>query len=514
MHQLTAQLAIDKGLATAGVWKGRSCMSTWMAALAAHHAKMRRQHPADRLLIVFDIDGTLLDLRHMMFYLLTRYDKENGTDYFRHLRVTDIDMHEHVMDQFLRKLGLPEAACAQIESWYRERYWSTETINASHLAFDNALDMIRWFQLQPQTTVALNTGRLEMLRADTLASLNRMGEDYGIHFTDELLYMRPNDWVDGVSTRKVMGIQHVQTLGYRVIAFIDNEPNNLAAIAQSGLADEILLLHVDTIYLSPIEVLPATAVQGDNYTLHDLISEEQLPPALDLVWHGVNDRINLRQFLGSPIPWAELDVNLDPTGQRLILRHDTFAERAHSASETWLTLEEALAACVHHNKAVKLDFKVGGAWIEQTLALVEQAALPAARLWFNGDVRMLDARWTRQLAERYPGAVIQVPIGFLRRFVDQPGALQNELECLRAWGINRFSLNWQHAETRRMTKLLTDWGYEINLYGVTDLSSFLQAMLLSPRSLTCDFNFPAWGYYGRGSGYLGKYYEYVLKADE
>ncbi len=488
-------------------------MAHWMAALAAHHAKMRCQYPNDQLLVVFDIDGTILDLRHMMFYLLTRYDQENGTTYFRNLLVTDIDMHEHIMDQFLLKLGLPEDVRTQIETWYRERYWSTETINASHLAFDKVLDVIRWLQLQPQTTVALNTGRMEALRADTLASLNRMGELYGVQFTDELLYMRPNDWGEGVSKRKVMGIRHVQTLGYRVIAFIDNEPNNLAAVTQSGIADEILLLHVDTIYLSPLEMLPATAIQGDSYALTELISEAQVPPDLDLVWHGVNDRINLRQFLASSIPWGELDVNLDPVHNTLILRHDTFTERPPTAGESWLTLEAGVAACVQQHKAIKLDFKVGGDRIEQALAVVEQAALPPQRLWFNGDLRILDERWIGQLAERYPGAVIQVPIGFLRSFVDQPATLQAELARLTAVGLNRFSLNWQHAQTRYMVKLLTEWGYAINLYGVTDLSSFLQAMLLSPRSLTCDFNFPEWGYYGRGSGYLGKYFNYRLQAD-
>ena len=485
-------------------------MTNWMAALAAHHAQMQRAYPQDELLIIFDIDGTILDLRHMIFYLLTRYDREHGTDHFRNLSLTDIDVHENVIDRFLSRLGLPEMARAEIERWYLERYWSPEIIATAHYAFENAFAVIRWLQIQPRTTVALNTGREERMRADTLAALNRMGEQYDVRFTDALLYMRPDDWVDGVAARKVMGIDHVRAMGYRVIAFIDNEPANLAAIAASPGTEAMLLLHADTIFLSPLEMLPPAALKGDRYSLLDLITEEQLPPTIDLVWHGVNDPINLRQFISSPVPWAELDVNLDPTSAALILRHDTLDERPALPGEQWLTLEAALCRCAQWQKKVKLDFKVAGAPMEQSLALVDHYGFAAERLWFNGEVRILDEPWVRRLAEHYPGAVIQTPIGFLRNLLDQPATLQAEVQRLAGWGFNRFSLNWHHAETRRMAKVLMAWGYAVNLYGIPDLDAFLQALLLLPRAITCDFNFPTWGYYGRGSGQQGHFIEYTL----
>lgn len=246
-------------------------MANWMAALAAHHNAMRRNYPKDELMILFDIDGTILDLRHMMLYLLQRYDREHGTAHFPNLVLTDIDVHEAVMDRLLARLGLEEEARTEIEAWYLEHYWSSETIATSHYAFAQVFDVIGWLQRQPHTTVGLNTGRLELLRADTLSSLNRLGETAGVHFTNELLYMRPDDWTEGVAVRKVMGVQAVQAAGYRVIAFVDNEPGNLAAIAQCEGADDILLLHANTIFLSPLEALPATAIQGDCYDWREFI---------------------------------------------------------------------------------------------------------------------------------------------------------------------------------------------------------------------------------------------------
>ena len=41
----------------------------------------------------------------------------------------------------------------------------------------------------------------------------------------------------------------------------------------------------------------------------------------------------------------------------------------------------------------------------------------------------------------------------------------------------------------------------------------MRAVLLEPRSITADFNFPEWHYYGRGSGQKGQYHEYSLEDE-
>ena len=58
---------------------------------------------------------------------------------------------------------------------------------------------------------------------------------------------------------------------------------------------------------------------------------------------------------------------------------------------------------------------------------------------------------------------------------------------------------------------MDQWGFEVNIYNVPDLEAFLQAVLLMPRSITSDFNFPEWHYYGRGSGHNNMHYEYSMR---
>jgi hypothetical protein len=66
-------------------------------------------------------------------------------------------------------------------------------------------------------------------------------------------------------------------------------------------------------------------------------------------------------------------------------------------------------------------------------------------------------------------------------------------------GITRLSLRWAPS-SRAVLDILEALGWEVNLYGVPDLEAFLDASLMLPASVTADFNFPEWRYYGKGSG--------------
>lgn len=78
------------------------------------------------------------------------------------------------------------------------------------------------------------------------------------------------------------------------------------------------------------------------------------------------------------------------------------------------------------------------------------------------------------------------------------------LRELSSWGISRFSVSWYTPHSRTLVDRLEAWGYEVNVYGVHDLESFLQAVLLLPRSVTADINFPEWDLHGTGSGTQSK----------
>ncbi len=72
---------------------------------------------------------------------------------------------------------------------------------------------------------------------------------------------------------------------------------------------------------------------------------------------------------------------------------------------------------------------------------------------------------------------------------ERPDFARQILASLSEWGVSRVSINWESLEHRPVLETLESWGYEVNIYNVPDMESFLKAALLLPRSLTADFSF-------------------------
>lgn len=114
----------------------------WMAELTYHYEKTRRRYPQDRLMILFDIDGTILDMRYMVFHVLKAFDKKHDTHFFRKLNVSDITVHENQVDSFLAELRIPSEEQREIMKWYNQHRWSSEYILQSTIHF---LESLRLF---------------------------------------------------------------------------------------------------------------------------------------------------------------------------------------------------------------------------------------------------------------------------------------------------------------------------------------------------------------------------------
>jgi hypothetical protein len=483
---------------------------SWMRTLAeAYHAAYEK-YPGEKLMLVSDIDGTILDMRYLVVSVLQAYDQTHGTSFFARLSVADINVHENRVQQLLEGLDIPTADRDTVLAWYLDRRWRDDVIVNNHRPYPGVLPMIRWFQLQPNTTVGLLTGRPETIRKPTLISLNRAGEPHQVTFDNEVLVMNPGEWEQDVDNFKVAGLRRFREMGYHVFAVIDNEPHVLKALSTAEQETELLLLHADTIFESRTSSMPRDIIRGTDYGLVDLVaSEDALPRRVQLVWHGVNDPANLKEFLSSGVHWAEIDVRYDPSGE-LILRHDSFETTPVLQDEEWLVYDNAVTELANSNAGIKFDVKGGAKVLDQVLASVANLSLPDERLWFNADIQGIGKEGFRKVKTTHPSAIVQCPIGWLTPLIEAaPPEARRILELLVDWGMNRFSVDWMSSSARRIFETLADWGYDVNFYGVPDLEGFLEAVVLLPCSVTSDFNFPQWNYYGRGSGESGHRFTYA-----
>jgi hypothetical protein len=157
------------------------------------------------------------------------------------------------------------------------------------------MPLIRWFQRRHNTFVGLNTGRPETQRWITLRALNRLGGPHGAYFDNRLLHMRANGWARTVPDSKTLGMRRFRNQDYRVIAMIDNEPENLAAIARIDPKRQILLMHADTLYRSSVDLLPARTVRGNLFDPTSLARTTKATPSpieVTSLWTGSNSSVD------------------------------------------------------------------------------------------------------------------------------------------------------------------------------------------------------------------------------
>jgi hypothetical protein len=251
----------------------KKCMAYWMKELGRHHSSMRHAHPDDPLIVVFDIDDTILDLRHAVVHVLASFDRHHGTRFFLGFTVEEVRGDDSDLPRLVEQTSVPKSQKNWIADWCRGYFWSPLAIVEGHVAFHGVMEVVAWLQSQPNTFVGLNTGRPESMRDATLHCLNRLGGIHGASFTSELLFMRRADCeISDIAVSKAEGIAYFQQQGYRVAAFLDNEPENLQAVAALDHSNEILLMHADTQFKSSPQNLPARAISGVSYH-RDLLIE-------------------------------------------------------------------------------------------------------------------------------------------------------------------------------------------------------------------------------------------------
>jgi phosphoglycolate phosphatase-like HAD superfamily hydrolase len=451
---------------------------------------MRRRHPDDELLVVFDIDGTIVDLRWMTHDVLRWYDRAHATQHFVGVGPEELGFHEEHLPVFLADRGVSGVELERVLGWYAEKSWTDHAFLASHRPFHGVLEVIRWFQLQERTSVALNTGRSESMRLATLHSLNQLGREFRVTFTDELLVMSPTGDESAIPHGKADAIRQLQAAGYRVIAMVDNEPANLQAVAEVDDAEEILLLHADTVFVSQRSTAPQRTVSGTAYQVAEMM-DEQLPRHIQFVWRDVGPSDRWERFLASNVRWGELDVRRDPMTGDLVVRRDDFVTTPALPGEVVLPLADCLAELRVAGKRAKVLLRENGRALIETAALLSGSRFPSADLWFAGRVDVLRADGFRVLADRFPGSLLEAAGDFLAPLVlGVPDTALQIATMLADWGIERVSLSWGTEHMADLLAFFTSAGLGVDLRDPPDPEAFLRAVLLEPASITADLRRP------------------------
>ena len=343
------------------------------------------------------------------------------------------------------------------------------------------LDILRWFRFQPLTDVAVVAHRPESERPAVQARLDELARDRAPGWHPGMVHLRPDE-TSGEGPVPAPG-----TAAHVLVAVLTADRPTADALRRCGESE-----------LDDAAVVPVADLLADRRD-----RSGPAPSRVELVWHQVDDEVRIRQMLGSPVRWAEIDARCDPDG-RLTVHHDD--DPASGDGERPPELEGVLRRMAAAGKGANLDVKDPEA-LGPALAAAARAGLDDTDLWVTGRVDTLGERALRPVAASHPGARLQVPIEPLATVVAaMPRHADAVLDELTAWGVGRFSVAWTHPQRDLLLTHPYDRGGEVDVHAVTDLETFMTSVLALPHSITADLTVPEWHYSGRGSGNDGAFH--------
>jgi len=227
-------------------------MRDWTRVLLNHHERSLTRFRGQRLLVLFDVDDTFLDMRLAVASLLRAYDAAHGSAHFAALDAGTLDPFGRGVEALLEQCRVPADEQPQVLAWYQHKRRCGDIARLAHAPFKGLLALAAWLHRQPGTAVGINSARPEFLRQDTLRCLNELAAGNELRFVDELAWFTPHGWRDDVGASKLAAIAKAERRGERVIAMIDSNPAVLAALAEADYGDDMLLVHsADLLHLAP-----------------------------------------------------------------------------------------------------------------------------------------------------------------------------------------------------------------------------------------------------------------------
>lgn len=456
-----------------------------MRSLARHLAAPQRGSGTPRL-VLFDIDGTILDMRALAAHRLAAFDRARGSAWFAGLSAGEASTDGAPLAALCARRAVPSAVVEDLRAFLRAHAIESDSALAGHRPFRGVLDVIRWLTLQPGIEVGLNSSRLESRRTETLEALNALGREYRVTFSTERLAMRADERTDPY-VAKVAGMQTFRDAGFEIAAVIDDDPLAIEAMRNACRDEPVLFLLASQLLNTRRRVGPGV-VQGSHWDVTRLAPDLDLPRHVRLVWDGVDSEEAIDEFLRRPVHVAACTVRVDPSG-RLVARRDAYEDSPWHPAERALPLERVAERVIGGKRGLRLRLALGTEDLPRVFAALERQALETDSLWFSAPLERLRESGFRRLAERFPQATVECPVDFVEPLVAAfPEAALEALDRLRAAGINCFSVSWAKSRQRALASQMLDWGLVVNVDDVRNFEDYLQAALLLPRSLTYGFS--------------------------
>lgn len=464
MHRLNTQPeALDLPRRPTGAGPRRSG-GPWLRALAEHVARQREQFPDAALLVLVDVDGTLLDLRHGVQGLLADLDRRQPGTGLADLPLDRVPNDERSLRALFEAHEVDRGERERLLVAFERLCWSPEAVSPTSQPFLGVLEMLRWLRMQPGVFVALNSSRPESRREETVQALRTLSSRFNLRFSEDLLFLREGQRDAARPYQsKVDGVEHYRRLDYRVVAVLDDDPEALAAIGREGSAPELLLVQAGDLAAA----LPAPVDEGR--------SASGEPAAI--CWRGPMAGPHFERFLGTCAPSAWVSVRRGSAGEVEVL-----------SDEGQPVFEDLLGSFAQCGKGLWLEFKEGGSVLSRVVHTLARSGFPTDQMVFVASPEKLGENGFQRLAEACPDAVRAAHGHFLSTLAEvAPDLAHESLARLRSWGVQRIVVAYDDPHREALVRLVREAGLELALDAAAGLMPYLASTGCLPEAVISDF---------------------------
>lgn len=436
----------------------------WLRALADHVARQGEQFPEAALLVLVDIDGTLLDLRHGVQAILADFDRRHPGQALSELPIERLPNDERSLRALFEAHEVDHCERERLLVAFERLCWSPEAVSATQQPFLGVLEMLRWLRMQPGVFVALNSSRPESRREETVQALLTLSRRFGLRFSEDLLFLRGEPTRPAEPYRsKVQGVQHYRRLGYKVVAVLDDDSEALAAIGREASAPELLLVQAGDLAAA----LPDSVAGGNSAST---------TPA-EICWRGPMAGPAFERFLGTCAPSAWVPVRRGSAGEVAVL-----------SDEGSPVFEDLLGSFAQCGKGLWIEFKEGGSVLSRVVHTLQRSQFPEEHAVFVASPEKLGEIGYARLAEACPDAVRAATGHFLSTLSEvAPDLARESLERLRSWGVQRIVVAFDDPHREALVALVREAGLELALDAGLGLTPFLASTGCLPQAVVSDF---------------------------
>lgn len=210
-------------------------MASMLETFIVHLDQMRSERPAERHIVVFDVNHTIMDVSAMIRTVLSSFDRQHQTRFFASLSAAESAVEGFDIEDLIRRRHLPHGIACEAVAWFNRHVWSYDFVLRAHQPYTRVLEFVRCLQMKPRVRVGFVLPGLYTASSDILAALGELLQLYQVQLSREQLFIVPDKNTVPAPLACESATAFFQNRGLCVDALVCGDQDALAGETRGGV---------------------------------------------------------------------------------------------------------------------------------------------------------------------------------------------------------------------------------------------------------------------------------------